>query len=171
MRIVAATSSNTDQYRSMGLALKEALQKAANYCARQERCHHEVRDKLYQGGLYGEEVESVIADLISNDFLNEQRFAEAFAVGKFRQKYWGKRKIVQGLKAKRVPDVLINAALIEIPDDEYLDAILKVATKRAKVERAIDPFIAKQRLIKYLVQRGFEAELARRVMDEHNPFS
>jgi len=152
------------------MVLNEALQKAARYCARQERCHQEVRDKLYQWGVYGEEVEAVIAELITSNFLSEQRFAEAFAIGKFRQKYWGKRKIVQGLKAKRVPDILIKEAVATIDMEEYVAMILKVAQKRALNEKAIDSFMAKQRLIKYLVQRGFEPDLVRSVIDENHPF-
>ncbi len=152
------------------MVLNEALQKAARYCARQERCHQEVRDKLYQWGVYGEEVEAVIAELITSNFLSEQRFAEAFAIGKFRQKYWGKRKIVQGLKAKRVPDILIKEAVATIDMEEYVAMILKVAQKRALNEKAIDSFMAKQRVIKYLVQRGFEPDLVRSVIDENHPF-
>jgi len=152
------------------MVLNEALQKAARYCARQERCHQEVRDKLYQWGVYGEEVEAVIAELITSNFLSEQRFAEAFAIGKFRQKYWGKRKIVQGLKAKRVPDILIKEAVATIDMEEYVAMILKVAQKRALNEKAIDSFMVKQRVIKYLVQRGFEPDLVRSVIDENHPF-
>ena len=153
------------------MVLNEALQKAARYCARQERCHQEVRDKLYQWGLYGEEAEVVITELISSGFLNEQRFAEAFAIGKFRQKYWGKRKIMQGLKVKRIPEVLIEKGIAAISQEEYIAMIMKVAQKRALVEKATDPFTAKQRIIKYLIQRGFEAELVRNAIDQNDSFT
>jgi regulatory protein len=149
----------------MRFSMKEALQKAAHYCARQERCHQEVKDKLFQWGILGNEAEEVIAELISGNYLNEQRFAEAFAIGKLRQKYWGKQRIKAGLLRKRVAMVCIDEALSRIDDDEYQQVLLYVAQKRSRQEKAINPFTAKQRIIRYLVQRGFEPDLARAVMD------
>ena len=80
----------------------EPLAKARAYCARQERCQQEVRDKLYAWELQGREVEGIISQLIGEGFLNEARFAEHFAVSKFRQKGWGRRKIEAALKARQV---------------------------------------------------------------------
>lgn len=154
----------------MRFSLKEAVHKAAEYCARQERSHQEVRDKLYQWGMRGEEIETVIVELIGSNFLNEQRFADAFTIGKLRQKRWGRRKIQAGLRAKRVSDACITNALAAIEEDEYVEVLKEVAIKRAQLEKALDPFVAKQRVIKYLVQRGFEPDLARKVIDEEKPF-
>src|ERR1700761_4152051 len=96
-----------------------AYTKAENYCAYQERSQQEVRDKLYDWEQKPDAVERIITRLIENNFLNEERFAKAYATGKFNQKGWGKIKIKQGLKLKRVPDVLIKKALQTIPDDDY----------------------------------------------------
>ncbi len=90
---------------------KIALAKAEHYCAYQERSQQEVRDKLYEWGLYSNVVERVITELIAGNFLNEERFANAYTRGKFNQKGWGKNKIKQGLKFKRVSDPLIKKAL------------------------------------------------------------
>src|ERR1700753_2259928 len=90
---------------------KIALRKAEHYCAYQERSQQEVRDKLYEWGLHQNAVENLIVQLIAGNFLNEERFANAYARGKFNQKGWGKIKIKQGLKFKKVPDVLIKKAL------------------------------------------------------------
>src|ERR1700740_2175906 len=94
---------------------KVAMAKAEHYCAYQERSQQEVRDKLYEWGLWPEAVEHIISQLICDNFLNEERFAKAYALGKFRQKGWGKIKIKQGLKLKKVPEVLIKKALLTIP--------------------------------------------------------
>ena len=88
-----------------------ALAKAEHYCAYQERSQQEVRDRLYEWGLWPEAVENTIIKLIADNFLNEERFANAYTKGKFNQKGWGRIKIKQGLKFKNVPDVLIKKAL------------------------------------------------------------
>jgi regulatory protein len=102
---------------------KLALEKAGHYCAYQERSQQEVRDKLYEWALWPSAVENIIAKLIEGGFLNEERFAKAYATGKFRQNAWGKMKIKQGLKLKRVPDVLIKKALNNINYDDYLETL------------------------------------------------
>src|SRR6478672_11099295 len=78
----------------------QALVKAEAWCAYQERCQQEVRDKIYSWGLHEHEVENVIAELISKNFLNEERFAKAYAGGKFRIKKWGRVKIRMELKRR-----------------------------------------------------------------------
>src|SRR6201985_1669321 len=110
---------------------KIALAKAERYCAYQERAQQEVRDKLYEWGLWPEAVENIIAQLIGANFLNEERFAKAYALGKFRQKGWGRIKIKQGLKLKKVPDVLIKKALQTIDPDDYLQVLDKVIREKA----------------------------------------
>jgi regulatory protein len=102
---------------------KVALQKAGHYCAYQERSQQEVRNKLYEWGLWTSAVEIIISELIAGNFLNEERFAKAYTKGKFNQKGWGRIKIKQGLKFKQVPDVLIKKALTGIDKSEYFDTL------------------------------------------------
>ena len=92
------------------------LEKARKYCTYQERSQQEVRDKLYEWGLHRNEVELGIATLVSENYLNEQRFAIAYAGGKFRMKGWGRIKIKLALKQKKVSDYCIRKALDEIID-------------------------------------------------------
>ncbi|TAH03079.1 MAG: RecX family transcriptional regulator, partial [Sphingobacteriales bacterium] len=84
------------------LTKEQALQKLRQYCAYQERCHQEVKDKLYSYGLHQQQVEESISQLIEEDYLNEERFAKQYAGGKFRMKQWGKVKITYELKLKKV---------------------------------------------------------------------
>jgi len=137
----------------------QAKLKAESYCAYQERAQQEVRDKLYEWGLHLEEVEQLISDLISENFLNEERFAKAYVLGKFRMKGWGKVKIKQHLKAKRVSDPLIKIALREIDLDEYenkLDSIIekKIPDTGSKLSRA-----DKAKLVRHLQSKGYESDL------------
>src|SRR5579872_6681533 len=98
---------------------KTALAKAEHYCAYQERSQQEVREKLYEWGLHPAGVENVIMHLVEGGFLNEERFANAYTIGKFRQKGWGRIKIKQGLKFKKVSEPLIKKALNSIDGDDY----------------------------------------------------
>ena len=138
---------------------KLAYAKAEHYCAYQERSQQEVRDKLYEWGLRVDAVENIISKLISGNFLNEERFAKAYAKGKFNQKGWGKLKIKQGLKFKKVPDVLIKKALQGINDDDYLKALQNVLMKKAYTVVEKDSFKRKYKLQQYALSRGYESDL------------
>ncbi|MEQ8925876.1 MAG: RecX family transcriptional regulator, partial [Fulvivirga sp.] len=94
--------SNDYEKPKKKLSPKEAKLKAADYCAYQERSQQQVRDKLYTYGLYSEDVERILSELITENFINEERFAIAYAGGKFRVKKWGRNKILQGLNQHRV---------------------------------------------------------------------
>ena len=90
------------------------LEKARKYCAFQERCHQELREKLYSWLLPEKSVEQIISELISEGFLNEERFAKAFSRGKFRIKRWGKNKITNELKRRNISEYSIRKGLKEI---------------------------------------------------------
>ncbi|NGM61829.1 RecX family transcriptional regulator [Sphingobacterium sp. SGG-5] len=137
----------------------QAKLKAENYCVYQERSQQEVRDKLYQWGLHQNEVEDIIAQLITDNFLNEERFAIAYAQGKLRMKGWGKVKIKYHLKGKRVSDPLIKIALNAIDMDEYLEIFDKVIQKKISKDIPQLSLSEKHKLIRQLQNRGFEHEL------------
>lgn len=141
---------------------EQSLPKIKQYCAYQERCHAEVREKLYSFGLYKNQVEEIIATLISENYLNEERFAKQFAGGKFRMNQWGRNKIKQALKQKQVSDYCIKKALLEINGNDYTKIFKKLAAQKLqalKSEKNI--FIKKRKLQDYLLQKGFEADWIR----------
>jgi regulatory protein len=138
---------------------KAALKKAEHYCAYQERSQQEVRNKLYEWGVYPKVVELIISQLIGDNFINEERFAKAYTKGKFNQKGWGRIKIKQGLKLKQVPDVLIKKALQSIDCDEYLLALQKVITKKAATITEKNAIKRRYKLQQYALSRGYESDL------------
>lgn len=138
---------------------KSAKVKIEQYCAYQERSQQEVRDKLYDMGLHKDDVENIITDLISENFLNEERFAIAFARGKFRIKQWGKIKIKQHLKQKKVSDYCIKKALALIDADEYEKTIKHLLNKKDRESKEKDAYIKKQKTLRYLISRGFESDI------------
>ena len=142
----------------------QALAKAESYCAYQERSQQEVRDKLYQWGLWSEAVEEIISKLINANYLNEERFAKAFAGGKFRIKKWGRIKIKLELKRKRVSDYCIKQALKEIDETAYLQTIQKVLEEKMRKTKNKNPIKLNYLMGQYAISRGFEADLVWEVL-------
>jgi regulatory protein len=138
---------------------KEALIKAANFCAYQERTQKEVRSKLAELEVVGDESEQIIVWLIENNYLNEERFARIFAGSKFRQKKWGRIKIRQELKMRGVSDYCLRAGMSEIDGDDYMETLQTIIEKKAKEVKETNPLIKKQKIVKYALSKGFEQDL------------
>lgn len=141
------------------------LPKARNYCARQERCQQEVRDKLYAWEVPAREIEPIISQLIGEGFLNEARFAEHFAVSKSRQKGWGPRKIEVALKLKRISEPCIRAALKAIDKEEQSDQLRKLVAKRWEKEKEPNGFLKRQKVMAYFLRKGFQVAEVAKAMD------
>jgi regulatory protein len=137
----------------------QALEKAKGWCAYQERSQQEMRDKLYEWGLWKDAVESIIAELITSNFINEERFAKAYAGGKFRIKKWGKVKIRIELKRKGVTEYCIRKGLQEIDGDEYEKALYKIIEERARVTRDRNVLKRNYKIAQYAISRGYEPQL------------
>lgn len=143
------------------LSAELAQQKIMSWCAYQERSQHETRQKLYEYGLHSEEVEAIISNMISENFLNEERFAIAFASGKFRIKHWGKIKIKIELKKHKISDYCITKAIKSIDADEYEEVIKKVIARKTRLTKSTNPQKLYYSLLNYLMSRGFESDLVR----------
>lgn len=147
---------------------KQALVKAEHFCVYQERSQKEIRYKLVEWGMRGDELEEIISELILNNFLNEERFAKSYVSGKFNIKHWGRVKIKQGLKLKGVPDKILQKAIYSIDDDDYLQTIEKLAIKKVQSLSENDPFKRKNKLMSYLQAKGFETDLILLVLKASN---
>ena len=141
------------------LTKEQALQKLKHYCGYQERSHSEVKEKLYQLGVWKKDHDEIISNLIEQDYLNEERFAIAYAGGKFRTKHWGRVKIKYELKQKNVSEYCIKKALKQIDEEEYLAQIKKLWTKKYQSLKAEQYLVRKKKTIDYLLARGFERDL------------
>jgi regulatory protein len=137
---------------------EQALQKLKHYCAYQERCHSEVKDKLYSLGVWKRDHDEIIASLIEENYLNEVRFAIAYAGGKLRVKQWGRVKIRYELKQKQVSEYCIKKALKQINEAEYLQLLNKLAKEKYAALKNDQYIIRKKKTINYLVAKGFESE-------------
>jgi len=143
----------------------EAKIKIASYCAYQERCQKEVRDKLYEYGLHSHEVENLITSMILEGFLNEERFAKAFARGKFRIKKWGKLRISRELKFRVTSDTLVRIALKEIDEQEYWETLIYLAEKKLTEIKEKDKYKKRAKLYQFLTYKGYETELVQSALE------
>jgi regulatory protein len=147
------------------LSKEEALQKAKQYCAYQERCHQEVKEKLYSYGLYKKDVEELLSELISDNYLNEERFAIQYAGGKFRIKQWGRVKIKYALKQKQVSEYCIRKAMKVIDETDYNRTAQKLFDQKLKLLRSEkNIYTKKKKLQDHLLQKGFETDLIRKLI-------
>lgn len=133
--------------------------KAESFCAYQERSQFEIRNKLYEWGLHQKELEEIISELIDQNFLNEERFALAYTLGKFRIKGWGRLKIKQGLKLKGVPDKLIAKSLTAIDGDDYLSKLKQLLERKSDTITEKEPFKRRYLLSRYAASKGYEQNL------------
>ena len=139
---------------------EQALQKAKQYCAYQERSHSEVKEKLYSFGLHKKEVEELLSQLIVENYLNEERFAIQYAGGKFRIKQWGRVKIKYALKQKQVSEYCIKKALATITEPDYKKTLQKLFEQKLRTLKSEkNKFVKKRKLQDHLLQKGFESNL------------
>lgn len=129
--------------------------KIASYCAYQERTQAEVRAKLATWGVWGDEAEELVAFLIVENYINEERFARIYAGSKFRVNRWGRRKILAALKTKGLSVFCVQAGMSEIDADAYWEALVSEVQKRSNVNTISE----KQRVYRALVAKGFESDL------------
>jgi len=136
-----------------------ALQKLRKYCAYQERCHQEVKMKILSWNFPYRIADQLVVRLIEEDFLNEERFVKAFAGGKFRQKGWGKLKIVNALKQKGISPYLVNSSLKEIGGDDYQAKLQLLLKKKMPTLKKEKEWIMKQKLARFALSKGYESEM------------
>ena len=139
--------------------LMTALESLRKYCVYQERSQHEVRSKFYSLGMDTKEAEQGIAILIEEGFINEERFAIAYAGGKFRIKKWGKVKIKAGLKARKISDYCISKALSQIDDKEYLNTLKLTIDSKMRRSAYRNSLSNNYKVAQYAISHGFEPDL------------
>ena len=144
----------------------EIKRKLENYCVYQDRCHKEVEQKMREYFLIPEAKEMILLSLMKDNFLNEERFAKSFARGKFRIKNWGKQRIIRELKFKNISAYNIKTALKEIDETDYISTIYSITENRNAVISETNIYKRKQKLIGFLMRKGFENELIYKVVNE-----
>ncbi|AEM70106.1 regulatory protein RecX [Allomuricauda ruestringensis DSM 13258] len=150
---------NSRFYSQKYYSFQEAIKKMEHYCAYQERCHKEVTEKLKHMNMIPEAIDQILGHLIQENYLNEERFAKAFARGKFGIKKWGANRIVRELKFRDISAYNIKSALAEIQHEDYLETFDELARKRLDQIKEKNPLKRKKKLADYLLYRGWESHL------------
>ena len=149
------------------ICMEAALRKIKHYCAYRERSHSEVKDKLYGFGLYKSEVEQLISTMVEENYLNEERYAIAFAGGHFRMKQWGRTKIKYEMKQKGIGEYCIRKALASIGQDNYQKTFNKLAREKQRLLKSeTNIYTKKKKLQNYLLGKGYEFELIAGLLKE-----
>jgi regulatory protein len=144
---------------------EQGLQKIKCYCAYQERCHSEVKEKLYSLGLWKKDVEEIISQLIEENCLSEERFARLFIRGRFRTKQWGRVKIKYELKQKQVSEYCIKKGMQEIDETTYQKTFNKLVAEKLKALKSEkNRFIKKRKMQDYLLQKGYEYKMIKKCL-------
>jgi regulatory protein len=142
------------------LTVTQATEKLKSFCSYQDRCHADVLSKLYDLGITQSDHDEIIANLIEQDYLNEERFAKAFVRGKFNLKQWGRNKLKAELKAKKISEYCIKKAMLEIDFDKYDNTLKNLYEKKlATLKSEKNIFIRKKKLSTYLMGKGYEYSL------------
>ena len=136
-----------------------AIERIKNYCALQDRCQWDVIQKLREWGLQQSTKDHILEILITNKFIDEERFSTSFCRGKFRIKNWGKHKIVNELRRKQISSISINRGLKEIDEEEYDLVLEKLFYQKERSIKDKNQFIRKTKIANFLIQRGFENNL------------
>lgn len=146
-------------YNQKSYAVDEAQRKLEAYCSYQDRCHAEVVQKLKDMRMIPTAIQQIVTQLIADEYLNETRFSKSFARGKFRMKKWGKIRIVNELKARKISEYNIRMALTEIDEEEYLQTLETLVQKRKSQITETHPMKIKKKIADYLFYRGWESHL------------
>jgi regulatory protein len=153
-------------YRKI-LSKEEALQKLKHFCGYQERCHSEVKEKLYSLGIRKTDHDDLVATLIEENYLNEERFAIQFAGGRYRVKNWGRKKIMFALREKQVNDYSIKKALQQIDEADYKMKLNDLVKKRYDSLKQEQYLVRKKKTIDYLLLKGYEFSLVTQAVNKY----
>ena len=146
------------------LSPDEVLDKMAKYCAYQERCVKDVRDKLKTYDISKEDHDKILDYLLNNRFVNDERFAKIFVQSKSNQNDWGVNKIRYHLIQKGIAKEIIDEALGQTDEDEYRQRLIDIINTKAKTVKAANDFEKKRKLAAYAIQKGFEGNLVWEVL-------
>lgn len=152
--------------RKKYLSKADIQSKLEYYCAYQDRCHKEVEQKLRDYGADRDQSEDILLHLIKEDFLNEERYAQSYARGKFRMKKWGRMKIRTELKKNRLSDYCIRKGMEEIDEEEYLDCLINLISKKNRESKVSDLFIRRRRISEFLIRKGYEPDIVWRELKD-----
>ena len=143
-----------------------AMKRAASFCAESERSVAEVERRLRKWGVDGDDIDSIIDKLKSDDFVNDERYCKAYINDRFRLNHWGNVKIVYELKKRGLDKEYIDAAIDDIDDDEYTEVLRKLIDDKLRTIKDTDVYSAKVKILGYALRRGFESDIVSKILKD-----
>ena len=144
---------------------QEAYLQLAAMCAQAEHCEQEMRDKMKRWGVEPDAQDRVVARLVKERYIDNERYARAFVKDKIRYNKWGRRKVMQALWVKRIDDDIQHRVLDEIDDKEYIDVLIPLLKQKRKNIKAKSDYELNQKLVRFALGRGFDFGIIRQCMD------
>ncbi len=144
---------------------KEALNKAANLCSRMEKCKSDIRIKLVEWGLNKSMFDEVINSLEDDGFIDEERYTEYYVKEKVKFNHWGRIKIRAQLQSKQISETIIKEALNQIDEEQYVETLKDILSKKNNLLNEEDFHKKKAKLIRFASGKGYESELILKILD------
>ena len=144
---------------------QEAYLQLAAMCAQAEHCEQEMRDKMKRWGIEPDAQNRVVARLVKERYVDNERYARAFVKDKIRYNKWGRRKVMQALWMKRIDDDIQRSVLDEIDDKDYIDVLVPLLKQKRKTIKAKSDYELNQKLVRFALSRGFDFSIIRQCMD------
>jgi regulatory protein len=144
---------------------QQAYQKLTAFCARSEHCQQEMADKMRLWGVPAEEQAAVMARLVKERYIDDERYARAFANDKVRYAKWGRRKVEQALWQKRIDEAIIRQVLDDIDDSEYIAILQPLLKQKRRSTKAATEYELNMKLIKFALSRGFGMDIIKQCLD------
>jgi regulatory protein len=144
---------------------QQAYSKLTALCARSEHCQQEMTDKMRQWGVPDEELSQVMARLVKERYVDDERYARAFANDKIRYCKWGRRKVEQALWMKHIDEAVIRQTLDDIDDSEYIAVLQPLLKQKRRSMKAASDYELNMKLVKFALSRGFGMDIIKRCMD------
>lgn len=146
--------------------ISQGIEYAMGYCAKEERCQKDVKDKLMYYGLSSSDADYVVIEMITKNFLSEQRYSNLYVRSKINQNYWGKTKIRYMLSLKNISKTCIDKAISLVDEQRYKEVVGLLAEKKLKTIHTTNSYEKRQKVYQYLVSHGFENEIINNVLSE-----
>jgi len=144
---------------------QEALLRLSAMCASAEHCSHEMTEKMRRWELPDDAAARVLGQLVSEKYVDDERYCRFFVRDKLRYNKWGRRKIDQALFMKRIPEDIRQRVLDEITDDEYAEILRPLLQSKRKATKAASEYELNGKLIRFALGRGFGMDVIRRCLD------
>ena len=144
---------------------QEAYLTLSALCAQAEHCQWEMTEKMRRWELTEEAQARVMQRLVSERYVDDERYARAFVKDKVRYNKWGRRKVEQALWQKHIDEFVRQQVLDEVDDDEYISILRPMLQQKRKSTKASSDYELNGKLIKFAMSRGFTMDIIKQCIN------